>query len=414
MGQTTAVVVGAGMVGLATAWHLQERGVDVTVIDRTGVAAGSSRGNAGWLSPALTLPLNDPSTLAAGIRATLRSDSPVYLPARSAPRLAGFLTAFTRNSTPERWERSLLSLVRLSRDSLAAYQQLAEHDTRLATRDTAAITAAFSDDRARQHLVEELDHLARIGEKVEYHLLDGAGLHESSPHLGPALTAGLAITGQRFIDPEQYVRRLADVVTDRGGRLVTGSGVVGVDRTSAGVTVRLESGASHEAGQVVLANGAWLSRLARHHGVRTRVVAGRGYSFSVPRPETLTGPLYLPEARVACTPLANGRLRVAGMMEFRSPDDALDPRRIAAIERAASPHLPGVDWSDRQADWVGSRPCTADGLPLLGRTRDDRIFVAGGHGMWGVALGPVSGRLVAELMCGERDQQSLSAFDPLR
>ncbi|MCL3817306.1 NAD(P)/FAD-dependent oxidoreductase [Aeromicrobium wangtongii] len=414
MGQRSVIVVGAGMVGLSTAWHLQERGVDVTVIDRTGVAAGSSRGNAGWLSPALTLPLNDPSTLAAGVRATLKSDSPVYLPMRSAPRLAGFLSSFTRNSTPERWERSLRRLVQLSREALGAYAELADHDARLATREAAAVTAAFADERGREHLVDELEQLARIGEKVEYHLLDERSLHDSSPHLGPALTAGLAITGQRFIDPGQYVQRLADVVTERGGRIITGSAVVRVDATAGGAAVRLDSGRAEQASQVVLANGAWLSRLARPQGVRTRVVAGRGYSFSVPCPESLTAPLYLPEARVACTPLANGRLRVAGMMEFRSPDDPLDPRRIAAIERSASPHLPGIDWSDRQEEWVGSRPCTADGLPLLGRTRDQHVYVAGGHGMWGVALGPVSGRSMAELMCGERDEESLASFDPLR
>src|SRR5690606_33666384 len=97
------------------------------------------------------------------------------------------------------------------------------------------------------------------------------------------------------------------------------------------------------------------------------------------------GPVYLPAQRVACTPLPSptgDRLRVAGMMEFRAANDPLDPHRINAIVEATRPFLKGVDLDQRQDEWVGSRPCTADGLPLIGATNSPRVFVAGGHGMW--------------------------------
>src|SRR5690606_21525347 len=128
------------------------------------------------------------------------------------------------------------------------------------------------------------------------------------------------------------------------------------------------------------ATGAWLPRLAAPHGVRMLVQAGRGYSFSVETETPAQTPLYFPGARVACTPL-DGRLRVAGMMEFRGPDDALDQRRIAVIEAATKPLLRGVDWSSRRDEWVGPRPVTPDGLPLIGPTATKGVFVAGGHGM---------------------------------
>ena len=93
------VVVGAGIVGLSTAWHLQEAGVSVTVLDGDGVAAGSSWGNAGWLAPALTLPLPEPAILRSGILATLKPDSPVYVPLRADRRLAQFLAGFDHVTT---------------------------------------------------------------------------------------------------------------------------------------------------------------------------------------------------------------------------------------------------------------------------------------------------------------------------
>jgi D-amino-acid dehydrogenase len=164
---------------------------------------------------------------------------------------------------------------------------------------------------------------------------------------------------------------------------------------------------------VVLATGSWLGDVARRFGVRTLVQAGRGYSFSVPIEHVPAGPVYLPAQRVACTPLGD-RLRVAGMMEFRAPDAPLDPRRIAAITAATRPLLRGADFDARADEWVGPRPCTPDGLPLIGSTTSPRVYVAGGHGMWGMTLGPVTGQLLAEAISTGHQPAELAPFDPLR
>jgi D-amino-acid dehydrogenase len=107
-------------------------------------------------------------------------------------------------------------------------------------------------------------------------------------------------------------------------------------------------------------------------------------------------------------------LRIAGMMEFRRPTAPPDPRRIRAIVTAARPLLRDVDLDDRMAEWVGSRPCTPDGLPLIGPTRSPRVFVAGGHGMWGITLGPITGKLLAEAITDGHPPAALAPFDPLR
>jgi D-amino-acid dehydrogenase len=102
------------------------------------------------------------------------------------------------------------------------------------------------------------------------------------------------------------------------------------------------------------------------------------------------------------------------MMEFRRPEAALDQRRIGAIVQAARPLLKGADLDRRQDEWVGSRPCTIDGLPLIGATRSSKVFVAGGHGMWGITLGPVTGRLLAEQIVTGATPDELRPFNPLR
>src|SRR3954470_21854107 len=117
-------VVGAGMVGLATAWFLQEAGVEVTVLDREGVAAGSSWGNAGWLTPGIATPLPEPAVLRYGVRAVLSPSSPVYVPPTANRRLISFLARFARNSTATRWKQAMQSLVPINRHSLAAFDLL--------------------------------------------------------------------------------------------------------------------------------------------------------------------------------------------------------------------------------------------------------------------------------------------------
>ena len=200
--------------------------------------------------------------------------------------------------------------------------------------------------------------------------------------------------------------------------MLSGGEVASVDRVGPRIEVRPVDGDAIGADAVVIASGTWLGRLAKPHGVETIVQAGRGYSFTVQPDVKPANPVYFPAQRVACTPLVEPDgpvgFRVAGMMEFRRPKAPPDPRRIRAIVDAASPLLRGVDWEARTDEWVGSRPCTADGLPLVGPTRTPGVHVAGGHGMWGIALGPLTGQLLAAQIARGETSSLLERLDPLR
>lgn len=409
------VVVGAGMEGLATAWHLQERGVGVTVVDRVGVAADSSWGNAGWLTPALTLPLPDPAVLSEGLRALVRSSSPLYVPPSADPRLLRFLVGFARHCTPGRWRAAMRVFVEVNRLALGAYDELAAGGVHEHTRVADPFLAAFATEDERDALVGELRTVAELGGDVEFELLTVDQLRSIEPALGDGVGAGLTLRNQRFLDPPAFMAALAEAVQARGGEIVEGFEVSRVrdDGDGHGVELTSTAGGYRRGDQVVLAAGARMNVLARPFGVRVPVQAGRGYSFSVHPDHPPKNPIYLAARRVACTPLP-GRLRVAGMMEFRRPDAPADPRRIRAVVDAARTMLTGIDWEQRQEEWVGSRPCTPDGLPLIGGTRSPRVHVAGGHGMWGIALGPLTGRMLAAAITGGRVPDVLHHFDPLR
>jgi D-amino-acid dehydrogenase len=406
-------VIGAGMVGLSTAWFLQEAGADVTVYERDSVGAGASWGNAGWLTPSLTAPLPEPAVLRYGLRAVLSPQSPVYLPMRADRTLLRFLTGFVASSTARRWRRGMAAYVPLNERALEAFDALAAGGVSATTHPAGTFLACFRREREAEHLLTELEQIRDAGQRASFHPVTGWRVRAIEPTLSDQVGAAVQIYGQRYLHPPEYVRSLALAVQARGGEILEGVHVAELRHELGGVLVIDGTGEGRRHDAVVLATGAELPDLAAAFGVRHPVQAGRGYSFSVPVDRMPEGPLYFPRQRVACTPLGS-RLRVAGMMEFRRPGDPLDPRRIAAIVDAVRPFLRGVDLDDRHNEWVGSRPCTADGLPLVGATASPRVYVAGGHGMWGVALGPITGMLLAQTVLKGEAPADLAPFDPLR
>lgn len=402
------VVIGAGMVGLSTAWFLQERGVEVVVLDRAGVAAGSSWGNAGWLTPSIAVPLPEPAVLKYGLRAVLSPSSPVYVPPTANPRLLRFLAQFARNCTHPRWQRAMRALIPLNNGALAAFDELGEGGVAEPTHAAQPFTAAFRSEADSRGLLAEFEHIRACGQDVDFEVVDGATARAEEPALSDEIGTVIRILNERYLNPSAFVAALADSVRSRGGVIREQAEVSDIVRTGTGVVV---GGERYDA--AVIATGAWLNESARELGVRRIVQAGRGYSFTVKIDDVPRGPVYFPQQRVACTPVGD-RLRIAGMMEFRDADAPLDPRRIQALVGEAGTLLRGAYLDQREDEWVGARPCTADGLPLVGATKDPHVYVAGGHGMWGITLGPVTGKLLAEQIATGAVPDALRAVDPLR
>ncbi|PUB30274.1 D-amino acid dehydrogenase small subunit [Promicromonospora sp. AC04] len=406
----SAIVVGAGMVGLATAWHLQERGVEVTVLDRHGVASGSSWGNAGWLTPGMAMPLADPSLWTYGPKAMLDPDAALSVPFRFDSALWGFVARFMAHATPGAWRRAMAALTPIDRLALEAYDELEAGGVH-ATSYASPWVIGFERERESRPFVHELRGVARAGQEVPLSRLpDGVRV----PHLSPAVRSIWTLEGQRFIEPGPYAEALATSVSARGAKVLTDAQVTGVRRVAGGTEVAVSGHDTMTSDVVVIATGAWLPDLARQFGVRTRVQAGRGYSFSAPvAGSPIDHPVYFPARRVACTPY-QGRLRIAGTMEFRGPDEPFQPRRVEAIVNSVRGLFEGVDLDSREDEWVGSRPVTPDGLPLVGRTAAPGVYVAGGHGMWGMVLGPATGRALATLITTGQTPEEIRPFDPLR
>lgn len=383
-GPRSVIVVGAGIVGLSTAWFLQDRGVEVTVVDHVGVAAGASAGNGGWIAPALTLPLNFPGVL--------------------QHKLSRFLADSGRSA----WRRTMRANVSLNEDCIEAFDVLIANGVDAPVTD-APITAVFRTTAEAERMLWQLGELENAGQAMYLTALSGAALHEQVPVASSAITAGLNINCQRFVDPRRFVEALGRCVVERGAtmRRLAISEVVS---SGSGVTVR-SGGGTLSADAAVIATGADLSALAGRW-LRVPVQTGCGYSFTVPVDRPMPSPIYLPDRRVACTPYP-GSMRVSGTLELRDRHEPAIPQRVEAIIGSVSPLLDGARWADRSDLWIGAYSVTPDDRPVIGEVSPG-VYVAGGHGMWGLAHGPVTGRLLAEQITTGKQPPVLADFDPLR
>ena len=397
-------VVGAGAIGIATALELAQRGAAVTVLERgPRPASGSSFGNAGIVGPAHVLPLASGQAVRDGLRWMLRRDSPFSLTPRPAaiPWLARFLLA----ARASRYERSLALLQRLAAESAALHRAL---DQRF---DTGVVERGFLEVYETERGFEA----ARAHRLPDAEVLDGAATRELCPQLAATPAGGLFAPGEAHCDPAQLVTTLADAAVEAGVTLRMGVEVHGVRRRPGGEVLWTSAG-EIPAGTVVIAAGAWSPSLAAGLGLRLPFQGGKGYHVDFePGDGDTPMPLWFAERRTVATPLPRG-LRLTGMLQLAGTDLSIDHRRVDTILANGRRLLTGL--ADRRITsvWRGLRPCSPDGIPIVGRAPSaESVVVATGHGMWGLQLAPVTARLVTDLIVdGRGDEAVLDALTPAR
>ena len=390
------IVVGGGIVGACCAYELAGDGAAVTVLERGDWGAGCSWGNAGLLVPSHARPIAAPENLRAGLRWMLRRDSPFGL--RVQPSLAPWLARYVRASTAGRAESGEALQRQLSVEGIARFEAMGVFG---GFRRTGCLTVYTAEDGAAAEVASP------AGRALGARVLSAAEARELEPALTGAVRAGVLFPHEAQCDPVRLVAELGSAAQARGVRLRR----VEVRALGPGGLVRTADG-DLRAGLVVVAAGAWSGRLARTLDVRLPMVAGKGYAVDFePTASQLRIPLYLHDERCVANPMGS-RLRVTGGLVLGALEQRSEPRRVEAIRRAAATVL-GVRAAPRLT-WSGLRPCTPDGLPVIGpHPRADRVLFATGHGMLGVTLGPLTGRVVADLAAG-RTHPALPHLSPGR
>lgn len=400
-------VIGGGVIGLCSAYSLAEKGFEVTVID-PGEGPSTSTVNAGMIVPSHIIPLAAPGMVGVGLRMMLRPRSPLWIRPRLDRELFRWGLRFAKSCTQEHVDRSKKLLIDLNVASKQGYLDFEKILESFHVEQRGLLMIA----RKESSLEEESHVAAQVRELgLPAIVLDAKQVADIDPGIRIDAVGGVHYVADCHFSPGEFMAALRRRLYEMDVRFER-SRVVSLS----GSAVRTADG-EVQAETFVLAAGAWSSRLAGPLGMYLPMQAGKGYSFNVESPpERPTICAILMEGRVAVTPMPNG-VRFGGTMEIGPTDDRIDERRVQAIRETIPDYYPafkGFDLRSRPAS-LGLRPCTPDGLPYIGRSRfADNVIVATGHAMMGMSLGPITGRLVAELAAGEAPEIDVSPLSPDR
>lgn len=394
------VIIGGGAVGLCAALYAARAGARVLVLERERVGAGASWGNAGLVVPSFFTPLCDPEVIGEALGQLANPQGFFALKPRLDPHLGLWLARFLRHSFSRRhFRRACRVLSELGRRSLGLHLELSRETGGGYWLEQKGLLYLYADPAKLRQARQGLEAARRGG--VQARAVSSRELNDLEPAVVPGLSGGILYQPDAMLRPEEFLRCLARQVRDLGGVILEGAGVYGFRVRAGAVREVLTTRGDFEAGQVVLACGAWLGELSRRLGRRRLPVeGGKGISLTFPQPPArLRRPLLL-DCHSAVTPFRDG-LRITGLLELCGRDLSIDPRRVAGIQVAVSRYLPWVKGLKPELVWTGLRPCCPDGLPIIGRLDGlSNLLVAGGHDQKGISLAPVTGQLVARLLEG--------------
>lgn len=415
MSETTTIdvaIVGAGIIGVASAFKLAEAGLQVALIDRTGIAEETSRGNAGAFAFSDIIPLATSGVLGKLPRWLSDPLGPLSIRPEYLPQIMPWLLRFWRAGWPDRVAASITAqsaMMRIARreaESLianAGLEHLIRHD---------GVLELYESESELRNTAR--DDAAKAGEGIEFRHVRGAELAELQPGLSPGIVCGTFIPKWQTVqDPYDYAVAVGKATMDRGA-MFRRAEVIQLRPQGDGVIVELSDDTSIRARHVVVAAGAWSRRLTSPLGDDIPLETERGYNTTLPGYSfDLKRQLVFGAHGFVVTPLASG-IRVGGAVELGGLELPPNFKRADAMLQKAARFMPGLDATGGK-QWMGFRPSLPDSLPVIGYSRRSRnIVYAFGHGHLGLTQSAGTGRLVAELITGATPSLDLAPFSPQR
>ncbi len=402
--RSDVLIIGGGVIGVCAAYYLAERGRQVTIVEQGEVASGSSYGNAGLIVPSHSTPLAAPGALADGLKWMLDPESPFYIKPRLDFDLVVWLLKFAAACNETHMRQAIPVLRDLSSLSLALYDALAGLEGLIFGYQRKGVLLVYKTEAAFKQAVEEAHLVAEAG--IASKVLSAKEASTLEPSVRPDMAGAVYYPGDAHLNPAEFVQGLARRLEGQGVCIHRNRTVTGVERSGRRVTSVKTTNGDFQAEEVVVAAGSWSPGLVRGLGLNLPIQAAKGYSVTVRRPATSPIiPLLLGESRVAVTPMESPTgpiLRFAGTLELAGLDLSINQRRVDALRRASKDYMVGMDGLETLEVWRGLRPCTPDGLPILGRPASfDNLTIAAGHAMMGMSLGPITGKLAAQVVCGD-------------
>jgi D-amino-acid dehydrogenase len=408
-----AVVLGAGIVGVSVAVHLQKRGRATVLVDRRGAAEETSFGNAGLVQREGVYPYGFPHDFGALFRYGLNRTIDAHYHPSAIPRLAAFLWKYWNHSRPARHSEIARAYAQVIEHCITEHEALIEE---AGARDLARPTGWMKVFRTAHERDLRFAEAARWRQEfgLNYRTYDAAQLQAMEPHLAPVLVGALHWTDPlSIVDPNALVLSYLRLFEKLGGKFVQGN-AASLEQEGGGWRVNTVDGAVG-ARDAVIALGPWSDLVTKRLGYDIPLAVKRGYHmhYRAAGRAVLNYPVLDTERGYFLAPMRRG-IRLTTGAEFALRDAIRTPVQLGRAEPIARELFPLAERLDNEP-WMGSRPCTPDMMPVIGPApRHPGMWFAFGHAHHGLTLGPVTGRLIAEMVCSEKPFVNPAAYRPDR
>jgi len=409
------IIIGGGIMGLASAYYLLKSGWKVTLVDKGDLSDNCSHGNAGMIVPSHFIPLAAPGMISKGIKWMFNSRSPFYVKPSLDFSLISWGLKFVKSANQASVERAAPYLRDYHLLSKQLYEDLAKEEGFDFGLEKKGILMLYKTEKAGEEEIHVGKQAQKLGLDVE--MLTKEKVQALEPGIKLDVAGAVHYHCDAHLYPYALVSQLLKYIKCNGGEVIANSEVAGYHIQAGEIKSVQTKDRNIDGDLVVMTGGSWLPQLAKLAGLSIPVMPGKGYSFMEPNSEhPIKTPALLIEARVAVTPM-NGQVRFGGTMELAAVNDKINMNRVEGIVNAIPQYYPElkVDLPTREKIWYGFRPCSPDGLPYLGYSRKlKNLIVAGGHGMMGVSLGLATGKMVAELADRSPLSGDIKLYDPER
>ena len=410
----TCLIIGGGIVGLSTAYFLHRQGHQVTLVDQSDMSSGASFVNAGYLTPSHIVPLAAPGMVGKGLRMMFNPASPFYLKLRADKDLLRWMWYFYKSANAQHLRKSIKPIADINVLSKALYMEMKQDKILDFHLEEKGVLNVFKTEKTGAHEIRVAEWVKAEGLEVE--ILNQAQLKAREPHYDFDALGAVLYKCDAHTTPNVFMKNMMSYLETVGVAIHRNEQVTDFEFSNNKITKVRTTYKNFQADEVILAAGSWSPNLMKKLGLNLSIQAGKGYSFNVYRATNIQYPAILMEAKVAVTPM-QGFTRFGGTMELGGVNHNISKVRVNAIANAAKSYYPGLEISnfDLEHAKCGLRPVSPDGLPYIGRIASlQNATLATGHAMMGWSLGPATGKLVSEIISGEKSSMDLTPFDPGR
>ena len=414
MRKKEVIIVGGGIIGLATAYYLNLEGHDVSVIDQDKIKSGTSHINSGYLTPSHIIPLAAPGMISKGFRWMFNNSSPFYIKPRFDLDLVNWGMKFIKSCTSEHVQKSMKSILDINLLSKKLFIEMQQSNTFDFHLESKGLLMAYKTSLAEREEAKAASWAKDLGITVKQ--LSKEEILKIQPKVPMEVAGAFMYESDAHTTPELFMNNLKNHLMSRGVKFFLDTVVSSFQKKEKKIETLNTNKGIFKADEFVIATGAWTEGILKELGIKLSIQAGKGYSFDVQHITGLSIPAILSEAKVAVTPMS-GYTRFGGTMEISGINSKINSRRVLSIVNAAKEYYPGIEIPLTSVDKArsGLRPLSTDGLPFIGRHSSFKnLVLASGHAMMGWSLGPATGKLLTELISGYDPSLDLKPYSPER